>query len=218
MPISEHIQRPLVDITDQMGELQRNMQALQDLNQHFVRFNVSFGSFLLGIKANTQVVDFSEAPISDSYDLASDARLSAMSSRSPTPPPPPPPSQSGPPSSAGPVSKLRAPSVGRATKNLPAKSKASGQRKMTVAAALKVIFSNIPKKFHEQPHKGHVDTIVKIMFKQKDGVYLHDVIREASLSRTRATEYLNLLVNSGHASVLSKKGLLYVLDPQRYPR
>ncbi|KAJ1911195.1 hypothetical protein IWQ60_010252 [Tieghemiomyces parasiticus] len=61
MPIPEHIQRPLVDITDQMGELQRNMQTLQDLNQHFVRFNVSFGSFLLGIKANTQVVDFSES-------------------------------------------------------------------------------------------------------------------------------------------------------------
>ncbi|KAJ1972210.1 DASH complex subunit dam1, partial [Dimargaris cristalligena] len=142
MNFLDYMEGPLEDMAVKMSDLQDNMRTLQALNEQFVQFNVSFGTFLQGIKANTRIVDFPERTKPD---------------------------------------------------------------RKPASISIKKIMDSLPSRFHDQPHKGHIDMIVKGLFKNKDGLYLHDVIREAAISRTKAIDYLNVLVQSGHLIKLSQK-------------
>ncbi|RKP33212.1 hypothetical protein BJ085DRAFT_40699 [Dimargaris cristalligena] len=204
MNFLDYIEGPLEDMAVKMSDLQDNMRTLQALNEQFVQFNVSFGTFLQGIKANTRIVDFPEAPLPESYDLAHPAPVEAPPSpiASPTPLPEEP-------EPALLESRLRPPSVTQTGRPPASKSRASSQRtkpdRKPASISIKKIMDSLPSRFHDQPHKGHIDMIVKGLFKNKDGLYLHDVIREAAISRTKAIDYLNVLVQSGHLIKLSQK-------------
>ncbi|MCJ1372959.1 DASH complex subunit dam1 [Loxospora ochrophaea] len=55
------------ELSDSMADLEANFMHLQLMHESLSRFSESFASFLYGLNMNAFCVDFSEAPISDSF-------------------------------------------------------------------------------------------------------------------------------------------------------
>ncbi|RKP22285.1 hypothetical protein SYNPS1DRAFT_29168 [Syncephalis pseudoplumigaleata] len=75
----------------------------------------------------------------------------------------------------------------------------------------------LPLRYRESPHRDTIETIVKALHANSDGLYIHDIIRETNIARHRAIEYMNALVHSKAVVKTSQKGFLYQLDPVKYP-
>ncbi|KAJ1660528.1 DASH complex subunit dam1 [Dispira simplex] len=212
--LNDWVERPLDTLALKMADLHQHMQTLHSLNEQFAQFNAGFGTFMLGIKANIQVTEFLEAPVPESYDLA----------RPVTPHIPPPispkhvdlesPEEESQPTPAPPISRVN--KRGSSQPN-PTKGRSAPPKK-SLNVVIRKIIDDLPGKFRDPPHRGYTETILKCLFKTRDGLYLHELIREVGISKIRAVEYLNGLASAGHVVKLSRKGLLFMLNPQRYPK
>lgn len=59
-------------------------------------------------------------------------------------------------------------------------------------------------------------SLIKKIFFDKKKRYMEDVIKLSGLTRSKCTEYLNVLVNGRHVVKLSQKGQLFKLNPEKY--
>ncbi|KAJ1972146.1 DASH complex subunit dam1 [Dimargaris xerosporica] len=201
MTFIDYIETPIQEMAERLAEVQQSLETLQELNKHFVQFNVSFGTMLMGMKAATRITEFPEAPIPQSYDLMLNRQ--AQSSFLPAAP-----SSSAEFNTirddtpmdkvqlANQISKQSTKNNSRLPKRPPRKSQSQ---------VIKSILDDLPAKYQELPHRRHTETIIKGLLNNREGMYLHELIREASLSRTKIMEYLNALVESRNVSKLSRK-------------
>ncbi|KAJ1963158.1 DASH complex subunit dam1 [Dispira parvispora] len=212
--LNDCLEGPLDTLALKVADLHQHMQTLQSLNEQFAQFNAGFGTFILGIKANTQVTEFLEAPVPESYDLA----------RPVTPPLPPPisPKQVNLESPEEEPQLTPAPTISRVNKKGPSQPNPTrgrtGPPKKSLNVVIRKIIDDLPVKFRDPPHRGYTEATLKCLFKTRDGLYLHELIREVGISKIRAVEYLNGLATAGHVVKLSRKGLLFMLNPQKYPK
>ncbi|RDW73889.1 hypothetical protein BP5796_07331 [Coleophoma crateriformis] len=62
------------ELSDGMADLEANFMHLQLMHESLARFSENFGAFLYGLNMNAFCVDFSEAPIPDSFRRAENER------------------------------------------------------------------------------------------------------------------------------------------------
>ncbi|KAJ4300782.1 DASH complex subunit dam1 [Kalmusia sp. IMI 367209] len=63
----EDLQDHFAELSDAMADLESNFAQLQLMHESLSRFSESFASFLYGLNMNAFCVDFSEAPVSESF-------------------------------------------------------------------------------------------------------------------------------------------------------
>ncbi|KAH0544010.1 hypothetical protein FGG08_001778 [Glutinoglossum americanum] len=66
----ETLEPAFAELSDSMADLESNFEHLQSMHESLARFSESFASFLYGLNMNAFCVDFSEAPISESFKRA----------------------------------------------------------------------------------------------------------------------------------------------------
>ncbi|KAJ1985069.1 DASH complex subunit dam1 [Dimargaris verticillata] len=210
MTFIDYIETPIQEMAERLSEVQQSLDSLQELNKHFVQFNVSFGTMLMGMKAATRITEFPEA--SHECLVFFDLMLNRQAPPSFLPTAQSPRSDFNTIHDGLPVDETRSASqiTKQAAKGNPRHPKRP-QRK-SQSQVIKSILDDLPAKYQELPHRHHTEAIVKGLLNNRDGMYLHELIREASLSRTKIMEYLNALVESRNVSKLSRKGLLFTLN------
>ncbi|ETI25028.1 hypothetical protein G647_04398 [Cladophialophora carrionii CBS 160.54] len=62
----DHLEPQFAELSDSMADLEANLMHLQLMHESLSRFSESFASFLYGLNMNAFVVDFPEAPITES--------------------------------------------------------------------------------------------------------------------------------------------------------
>ncbi|EXJ60147.1 DASH complex subunit DAM1 [Cladophialophora yegresii CBS 114405] len=62
----DHLEPQFAELSDSMADLEANLMHLQLMHESLSRFGESFASFLYGLNMNAFVVDFPEAPITES--------------------------------------------------------------------------------------------------------------------------------------------------------
>ncbi|KAJ1956047.1 hypothetical protein GGI12_005412, partial [Dipsacomyces acuminosporus] len=80
----------------------------------------------------------------------------------------------------------------------------------------------LASRFKEQPHKGIIEQILKELHINRDGMYVHEVVRDVGggLTRSKCMDYMNALVRTEAVTRVNKKDFAFVqMDPQRdaYP-
>ncbi|KAI4125847.1 MAG: hypothetical protein LQ338_004052 [Usnochroma carphineum] len=69
----ESLEPAFAELSDSMADLEANFMHLQLMHESLSRFNENFASFLYGLNMNAFCVDFSEAPIPESFRRARQA-------------------------------------------------------------------------------------------------------------------------------------------------
>ncbi|KAJ1673750.1 hypothetical protein EV182_004629, partial [Spiromyces aspiralis] len=71
---------------------------------------------------------------------------------------------------------------------------------------------------YPEPHREVLEAILKELHASHDGMYMHEIMREVQggLTRSRCTEYLNMLVREEHVIRMSRKGHLYLLNKDKH--
>ena len=67
------------------------------------------------------------------------------------------------------------------------------------------IVSKLPLKYQDSPHCGTIDTILKKLHENRDGAYIHELVKWTECPKHRVTEYMNALVASKDVIKLSSK-------------
>lgn len=75
---------------------------------------------------------------------------------------------------------------------------------------------NLPLHMRDTKHFSDIETLVKFLQKKPDGHYVNDIFTGCPIDKHTAMQILNLLVKSGDILKISRKGLHYQLNPERY--
>ncbi|KAJ1919886.1 DASH complex subunit dam1 [Mycoemilia scoparia] len=229
---------PLSELTATVNKLNQQLLALSQVNKSLVTFNVNFGRILQGIRLNSECTEYPEKPRESTYALA--ARPRTPSLQPPTPPSPPLQQQhslayddpdfhnndmahnNG--SFSGAERRPRANAQGPKSGIIKGSSRIpSNQKRATIKRKqvfnTKRITDVLPTRYRGQPHKGAIELILKELHANQDGMYLHEVMRDVrgNLTRSKCTEYLNMLTREGHIVRMSKKGHLFLLKRENSP-
>ncbi|KAF2685517.1 hypothetical protein K458DRAFT_476916 [Lentithecium fluviatile CBS 122367] len=81
----EDLSDQFAELSDAMADLESNFVALQTMHESLSRFSESFAGFLYGLNMNAFCVDFSEAPIPESFKRPQNNPAFSSSFRGPEP-------------------------------------------------------------------------------------------------------------------------------------
>lgn len=73
----ESLTESLGQLGDKFGDLHKQMEDLNDVNDSLIRFNKAFGAFLTGMQATSTSLNWPEAPVKSSFQLVQQPALSA---------------------------------------------------------------------------------------------------------------------------------------------
>ncbi|KAJ2451704.1 DASH complex subunit dam1 [Coemansia sp. RSA 2336] len=222
-PNSQSFEDNLFELQRNFSALAKNLHELDSINGSLLSFNRNFATFLQGLSLNSERLRFPEAPNADTYALAE---------RPVTPPPPEIPSPE-----IKPADDIQEPAqLPKTTSAIPRAHAASGkgsavqqQKKKVVIKAgtrrRKQVFQTrkitdlLASRFREQPHKNHIEQILKELNLNRDGMYVHEITRDVgNMTRSKCLDYLNALVKTEAVIRVNKKGHLFYLDPEKFPK
>ncbi|KAF9584389.1 hypothetical protein BGW38_006637 [Lunasporangiospora selenospora] len=101
----------------------------------------------------------------------------------------------------------------------PSRVGSGGQvRKMAGKLVMKRMADRLPIKYRDEPHRTPIEAIMRTLAENIEGLYLPEVVPVTNVPRHRCNEYLSVL---SHAKEVVKssgqKGVLFALNPDRYP-
>ncbi|KAJ2616985.1 DASH complex subunit dam1 [Coemansia sp. RSA 1804] len=231
-PNSQNFDDNLFELQRNFTSLTKNLHELNNINQNLLTFNKNFAVFLQGLRLNSECFEFPEAPNADSYELA----------RRPATPPPSPPVQQqiSARDAAGkthamdmddePVSALSRPKsllpadAGKqqqqqTKKRVVIKATGGGGRRKKPVFQTRRITDLLASRFQGHPHKETIERILKELHMNREGMYVHELLRDVGggLSRNKCIDYLNALMQTEAVVRVNKKGHLFYLDPEKFP-
>ncbi|PVU94191.1 hypothetical protein BB561_002736 [Smittium simulii] len=200
----------LKQFKSEMQTLNSSLENLNKINQNLSIFNKNFAKYMQGLLLYSKTVKFPEAPNESTVELLM---------RPKTPPRPESPeisiSESGEffqtePEIAKTPTLFKSPSVRPSNSqadtltrnNSRIKAEASGIHSTTLANRRKKHIFNprkmidtLPSKYRIQPHKSIIESILKDLFHEPEGFYIHDIMRATGgvLSKKRYARESSLL-------------------------
>ncbi|KAJ2785113.1 DASH complex subunit dam1 [Coemansia javaensis] len=220
-PNSQSFEDNLFELQRNFSALAKNLRELDGINRSLLTFNKNFAVFLQGLSLNSECLEFPEAPNADSYALAERPVT-------PSTPEPAAPAAGGPASPGGdavmygaappPSSQKRQgqPQPQPQKKKVVIKTKS---RPRKPAFQPRRITELLPARFNDQPHKSAIEQILKELNLNRDGMYVHEIVRDVGgLTRSKCMDYMNALVHTEAVVRINKKGHLFFLDPEKFPR
>ncbi|KAF9420075.1 DASH complex subunit dam1 [Podila epigama] len=103
----------------------------------------------------------------------------------------------------------------------PSRVGANGQvRKLAGKVVMKKMAERLPLKYRDEPHRSALEAIMRSLAEHSEGQYLPDLVAAVGMgvARHRCNEYLGVLVHAKEVVKTSNKGVLFSLNPDRYPR
>ncbi|KAF9169966.1 hypothetical protein BGX21_000278, partial [Mortierella sp. AD011] len=67
------------------------------------------------------------------------------------------------------------------------------------------------------PHRGPIEAIMRSLSDHIEGQTLPELVSVTSVARHRCNEYLSVLINAKEIVKTNQKGVLFTLNPDRYP-
>ncbi|KAJ2714941.1 DASH complex subunit dam1 [Coemansia spiralis] len=210
-PNSQSFEDNLFELQRNFSALATNLRELDGINRSLLTFNKNFAVFLQGLRLNSECVEFPEAPNAQTYALAE---------RPVTPPTPQPfPDTGDVAMSPGHATGREAPAPKQEQQRKRVVIKAGGRRRKPVFQTRRIT-DLLPSRFRDQPHKSTIEQILKELNLNRDGMYVHEIIRDVGngLTRSRCMDYMNALVHTEAVKRINKKGHLFYLDPELLPQ
>ncbi|KAF8982087.1 hypothetical protein BGZ52_002208 [Haplosporangium bisporale] len=90
-------------------------------------------------------------------------------------------------------------------------------RKLAGKLVMKKMAERLPLKYRDEPHRGALEAIMRSLAEHIEGQYLPELVAVAGVARHRCNEYLGVLVHAKEVIKTSNKGVLFSLNPERYP-
>ncbi|KAK9764649.1 DASH complex subunit dam1 [Basidiobolus ranarum] len=210
--IFDLLENPIGELLTSFQTLQTNFEQMREINDSLTDFNLAFGGFVQGLQLNAVCINFPEAPNEESFKLPEyEAQLANLESIV---------APSEPEVAEVPTEPVIAMDVDVSEKPVSRNQEKPTARVMVKKAPvfpLKRILDSLPDRYREQNHRKNIEAILKLLRKSSDGVYLQDIIKFTDTPKNWCNIYLNMLCNEKHLEKISKKGLLYRLDPVKYP-
>ncbi|KAJ2617127.1 DASH complex subunit dam1 [Coemansia sp. RSA 1365] len=222
-PNSQSFEDNLFELQRNISRLSKNLRELDNINGSLLTFNKNFSTFLQGLRLNSECLVLPEAPNADSYALAE---------RPVTPPSPEPlpnntsfdtdmyEQQSQEPLSG--IPNLR--SEGKGVRSQQQQKKRvvikTGVKRRKPVFQTRRITDLLPARFKDQPHKNTIEQILKELNLNRDGMYVHEILRDIGngMTRSKCMDYMNALVHTEAVVRINKKGHLFYLDPEKFPQ
>ncbi|PIA14234.1 hypothetical protein COEREDRAFT_82901 [Coemansia reversa NRRL 1564] len=224
-PNSQSFEDNLFELQRNTSKLSKNLRELDNINGSLLTFNKNFSTFLQGLRLNSECLVLPEAPNADSYALAE---------RPVTPPSPEPlpvnksasfdsdiyEQQTQEPSSG--IPNLRADGKGVRSQQQQKKRVVikTGVKRRKPVFQTRRITDLLPARFKNQPHKNIIEQILKELNLNRDGMYVHEILRDIGngMTRSKCMDYMNALVHTESVVRINKKGHLFYLDPEKFPQ
>ncbi|KAF9953886.1 hypothetical protein BGZ70_000070 [Mortierella alpina] len=90
-------------------------------------------------------------------------------------------------------------------------------RKLAGKMVMKRVADRLPLKYRDEPHRAPIEAIMRSLADNIEGQYLPDLVAVAGVARHRCNEYLGVLIHAKEVIKTSNKGVLFSLNPDRYP-
>ncbi|KAF9962335.1 hypothetical protein BGZ72_007388 [Mortierella alpina] len=90
-------------------------------------------------------------------------------------------------------------------------------RKLAGKLVMKRVADRLPLKYRDEPHRAPIEAIMRSLADNIEGQYLPDLVAVAGVARHRCNEYLGVLIHAKEVIKTSNKGVLFSLNPDRYP-
>ncbi|KAG0266585.1 hypothetical protein BG011_001774 [Mortierella polycephala] len=90
-------------------------------------------------------------------------------------------------------------------------------RRMTGKLVMKRMADRLPLKYRDEPHRGPIEAIMRSLAENIEGQQLPELVPVAGVARHRCNEYLGVLVHAKEVIKTNHKGVLFSLNPDRYP-
>ncbi|RHZ46287.1 hypothetical protein Glove_627g22 [Diversispora epigaea] len=207
----------LQELENSFITFQKNFSSAKQVHESLNEFNKSFSTFLYGIKTNSHCIEFPEAPTKETFtSFASFIQQDNENENEPTPVSTPkriiatPRIQTIERKVNTPTSQLRFEPIEPKTPTRPPSKKRKINRTLVIKTLIKKIVDNLPPKYRDQQqaNRKNVENILRLLCdKPLEGKYMEDIIKLSGLTRSKCTEYLNVLVNGNHVVKLSQKEL-----------
>ncbi|KAJ2541538.1 DASH complex subunit dam1 [Coemansia sp. RSA 1878] len=93
----------------------------------------------------------------------------------------------------------------------------SGMKRRKPVFQTRKITDLLAARFRDQPHKNTIEQILKELNMNRDGMYVHEIVRDVgNLTRSKCMDYMNALVHTEAVVRINKKGHLFYLDPEKF--
>ncbi|KAF9130357.1 hypothetical protein BGW39_003151 [Mortierella sp. 14UC] len=94
---------------------------------------------------------------------------------------------------------------------------AGGVRKLTGKLVMKRMAERLPLRYRDEPHRAPIEAIMRTLAENIEGQTLPDLVAVAGVARHRCNEYLGVLIHAKEVIKTSQKGVVFSLNPDRYP-
>ncbi|KAF9088332.1 hypothetical protein BGX23_007433 [Mortierella sp. AD031] len=92
-----------------------------------------------------------------------------------------------------------------------------GVRKLAGKLVMKRMADRLPLRYRDEPHRAPIEAIMRSLAENIEGQTLPDLVAVAGVARHRCNEYLGVLVHAKEVVKTSQKGVVFSLNPDRYP-
>ncbi|KAJ2078395.1 DASH complex subunit dam1 [Coemansia sp. RSA 988] len=226
-PNNQSFEDNLFELQRNISGLSKNLRELDSINGSLLMFNKNFSTFLQGLRLSSECLILPEAPNADTYALAE----RPVTPRSPEPLPPINNDSETfgsdiyaqqKPSTAIPNLQTAAGKRGTSQQQQQKKRvviKTGVKRRKPVFQTRRII-DTLPARFKDQPHKNIIEQILKELNLNRDGMYVHEILRDIGngMTRSKCIDYMNALVHTESVIRINKKGHLFYLDPEKFPQ
>ncbi|KAJ2799533.1 DASH complex subunit dam1 [Coemansia guatemalensis] len=229
-PNSQSFEDNLFELQRNISGLSKNLRELDSINGSLLTFNKNFATFLQGLRLNSECLVLPEAPNADSYALA-ERPVTPPSLKSPSPA-----NNHSAQFGSDIYEQQELPSAipnsqAATGKRGPSQQQQQQQQKKRVVIKTgvkrrKPVFQTrritdlLPARFKDQPHKNTIEQILKELNLNRDGMYVHEILRDIGngMTRSKCMDYMNALVHTESVVRINKKGHLFYLDPEKFPQ
>ncbi|KAF9148466.1 hypothetical protein BG015_009797 [Linnemannia schmuckeri] len=92
-----------------------------------------------------------------------------------------------------------------------------GVRKLAGKLVMKRMAERLPLRYRDEPHRAPIEAIMRSLSENIEGRTLPDLVAVAGVARHRCNEYLGVLIHAKEVIKTSQKGVVFSLNPDRYP-
>ncbi|KAK3838535.1 MAG: hypothetical protein JOS17DRAFT_730427 [Linnemannia elongata] len=97
------------------------------------------------------------------------------------------------------------------------RSGSGGVRKLAGKLVMKRMAERLPLRYRDEPHRAPIEAIMRSLSENIEGRTLPDLVAVAGVARHRCNEYLGVLIHAKEVIKTSQKGVVFSLNPDRYP-
>ncbi|KAK3825888.1 MAG: hypothetical protein J3Q66DRAFT_384988 [Benniella sp.] len=90
-------------------------------------------------------------------------------------------------------------------------------RKLGGKLVMKRVIDRLPLRYREEPYRGPIEAIMQSLSEHADGQTLPELVAVTGGPRHKCNEYLKLLIDAKEVAKSNQKGVVFMLNPDRYP-